>query len=144
LEHQGRELASSTMHIVQKSEMLLSIKEKLKKINTLSNDPKIKPEMSELIKTIEKDTLIDKDWGKFELYFNQVHNSFTQSLKLRFPSLSANDIKMCSYLRMNLSTKEIASILNITTRGVEVSRYRLRKKMGLENGANIGDFLSQL
>jgi DNA-binding CsgD family transcriptional regulator len=45
---------------------------------------------------------------------------------------------------MNLSTKEIASILNITTRGVEVSRYRLRKKMGLENGANIGDFLSQL
>jgi hypothetical protein len=144
LEHQGRELASSTMHIVQKSEMLLSIKEKLKKINNLSNDPKIKPEMSELIKTIEKDTLIDKDWEKFELYFNQVHNSFTQSLKLRFPSLSANDIKMCSYLRMNLSTKEIASILNITTRGVEVSRYRLRKKMGLENGANIGDFLSQL
>jgi FixJ family two-component response regulator len=132
------------MHIVQKSEMLLSIKEKLKKINNLSNDPKIKPEMSELIKTIEKDTLIDKDWEKFELYFNQVHNSFTQSLKLRFPSLSANDIKMCSYLRMNLSTKEIASILNITTRGVEVSRYRLRKKMGLENGANIGDFLSQL
>jgi FixJ family two-component response regulator len=132
------------MHIVQKSEMLLSIKEKLKKINNLSNDPKIKPEMSELIKTIEKDTLIDKDWEKFELYFNQVHNSFTQSLKLRFPGLSANDIKMCSYLRMNLSTKEIASILNITTRGVEVSRYRLRKKMDLENGANIGEFLSQL
>ena len=144
LEHQGRELASSTMHIVQKSEMLLSIKEKLKKINALSNDPKIKPEMSELIKTIEKDTLIDKDWERFELYFNQVHNSFTQSLKAKFPALSANDIKMCSYLRMNLSTKEIASILNISTRGVEVSRYRLRKKMGLENGANIADYLSQL
>lgn len=144
LEHQGRELASSTMHIVQKSEMLLSIKEKLKKINALSNDPKIKPEMSELIKTIEKDTLIDKDWERFELYFNQIHNSFTQSLKVKFPGLSANDIKMCSYLRMNLSTKEIASILNISTRGVEVSRYRLRKKMGLENGANIADYLSQL
>jgi hypothetical protein len=81
LEHQGRELASSTMHIVQKSEMLLSIKEKLKKINNLSNDPKIKPEMSELIKTIEKDTLIrmahssiasDRNWALKQIALSEV------------------------------------------------------------------------
>lgn len=144
LDHQGRELASSTMHIVQKSEMLLSIKDKLKRINNLCNDPKIKPEISALIKTIDNDTIIDNDWKKFELYFNQIHNSFTGMLKEKFPNLSANDIKMCAYLRMNLSTKEIASILNISTRGVEVSRYRLRKKLGLENGANITDFLTSI
>jgi hypothetical protein len=107
LEHQGKELASSTMHIVQKSEKLLSIKEKLKRISQMSNDPKIKPEISELIKDIDKDTLIDKDWEKFELYFNNIHESFTQSLKAKFPVLSANDIKMCAYLRMNLSTKRL-------------------------------------
>jgi ligand-binding sensor domain-containing protein/DNA-binding CsgD family transcriptional regulator len=144
VEHQGKELASSTMHLVQKSEMLLSIKDKLKHIASISNDPKIKPEISDLIKNIEKDTLIDKDWQKFELYFNNIHDSYTQSLKERFPILTANDIKMCAYLRMNLSTKEIATILNISTRGVEISRYRLRKKMNLENGVNITEYLSKL
>lgn len=144
LEHQAKELASSTMHIVQKSEKLLSIKDKLKRISQISNDPKIKPEISELIKDIDNDTLIDKDWEKFELYFNNIHESFTQSLKSKFPVLSANDIKMCAYLRMNLSTKEIASILNISTRGVEISRYRLRKKMELDAGTNLTDYLSRL
>ncbi len=144
VEHQGKELASSTMHIVQKSEKLLSIKEKLKHISHITNDSKIKPEISELIKNIDKDTLIDKDWEKFELYFNNIHTSFTKSLKEKFPNLSANDIKMCAYLRMNLSTKEIASILNISARGVEISRYRLRKKMDLENATNLTDFLLRL
>jgi DNA-binding CsgD family transcriptional regulator len=78
------------------------------------------------------------------LYFNNIHTSFTQSLKEKFPNLSANDIKMCAYLRMNLSTKEIASILNISARGVEISRYRLRKKMDLENATNLTDFLLRL
>ena len=144
VEHQGKELASSTMHIVQKSEKPLSIKDKLKHILQVSNDPKIKPEISELIKDIDKDTLIDKDWEKFELYFNNIHESFTQSLKAKFPLLSPNDIKMCAYLRMNLSTKEISSILNISTRGVEISRYRLRKKMELDAGTNLTDYLSRL
>ena len=97
-----------------------------------------------LIIKSDKDTLIDKDWEKFELYFNNIHTSFTQSLKEKFPNLSANDIKMCAYLRMNLSTKEIASILNISARGVEISRYRLRKKMDLENATNLTDFLLRL
>ncbi|MFZ4796321.1 MAG: two-component regulator propeller domain-containing protein [Bacteroidia bacterium] len=144
VEHQGKELASSTMHIVQKSEKLLSIKDKLKHIAQITNDPKIKPEISELIKNIDGDTLIDKDWEKFELYFNNIHTSFTQSLKEKFPNLSANDIKMCAYLRMNLSTKEIAAILNISARGVEISRYRLRKKMELENATNLTDFLLRM
>ncbi len=144
LEHQARELASSTMHIVQKSEMLLSIKEKLKKIAQVSNDPKIKPELAELIKNIDKDALIDKEWEKFEVYFNSIHDRFTKVLKDKFPQLSANDIKMCAYLRMNLSSKEIASILNISVRGVEISRYRLRKKMNLENGVNLTSYLSDL
>ena len=65
-------------------------------------------------------------------------------VKEKFPNLSANDIKMCAYLRMNLSTKEIASILNISARGVEISRYRLRKKMDLENATNLTDFLLRL
>lgn len=144
LEHQARELASSTMHIVQKSEMLLSIKDKLRRISQISNDPKIKPEIAELIRNIDNDALIDKEWDKFELYFNTIHNKFTVLLKEKHPVLSSNDIKMCAYLRMNLSTKEIASLLNISVRGVEISRYRLRKKMLLENGVNLTEYLTKL
>lgn len=144
LEHQARELASSTMHIVQKSEMLLSIKDKLRRISQISNDPKIKPEIAELIRNIDNDALIDKEWDKFELYFNTIHNRFTVLLKEKHPVLSSNDIKMCAYLRMNLSTKEIASLLNISVRGVEISRYRLRKKMMLENGVNLTEYLTRL
>ncbi len=144
LEHQARELASSTMHIVQKSEMLLSIKDKLRKIAQVSNDPKIKPDLTELIKNIDKDALIDKEWEKFEVYFNSIHDRFTKVLKEKFPQLNANDIKMCAYLRMNLSSKEIASILNISVRGVEISRYRLRKKMNLANGINLTTYLSDI
>jgi len=80
-------------------------------------------------------------FGKLQ---NDIHESFTQSLKAKFPLLSPNDIKMCAYLRMNLSTKEISSILNISTRGVEISRYRLRKKMELDAGTNLTDYLSRL
>ena len=95
-----------------------------------------------MLSTIKYDINEDEEWDKFNFYFDQVHQQFVDNLKTRFPNLSKNDFKLCAFLRMNLSTKEIAPLLNISVRGVEISRYRLRKKLGLERQTNLNDFLN--
>ncbi|HWK99165.1 MAG TPA: LuxR C-terminal-related transcriptional regulator, partial [Parapedobacter sp.] len=67
-----------------------------------------------------------------------------KKLKADHPELVPNDMKLCAYLRMNMSSKEIASLLNITTRGVEIRRYRLRKKLNLAPGKNLTEFLMEV
>ena len=87
---------------------------------------------------------MDDNWDKFELYFDQVHENFFQRLRDHYPKLTPKDQKLCAYLRMNLSTKEIAPLLNISVRGVEISRYRLRKKLGLTSETNLVDFITAI
>jgi DNA-binding NarL/FixJ family response regulator len=86
----------------------------------------------------------DEDWNRFALYFDEVHNNYLTTLKTKFPQLSNTDLKLCAYLRLNLSSKEIAQLLNISLKGVEVSRYRLRKKLGLATEVNLHDFLVEV
>lgn len=76
-------------------------------------------------------------------HFNQLHREFYYRLKSTYPELTLKDLKMCAYLRMNLSTKEMTSLLNVKTRGVEASRYRLRKKFKLSKESNLTKFLMQ-
>ena len=74
------------------------------------------------------------EWKIFEHNFNQVHEEFFNQLKKQFPELTPKDLKLCAYIKMNLSTKEIAPLLNISIRGVETHRYRLKGKLNLNNG----------
>ncbi len=135
------ELASSTMALVQKGEILLKIKEELSKITNLESEKAIRDGIRKIIRTIEKDFRLDDDWDSFEQYFDQVHTDFIKRLREKFPQLTPKDYRLCAYLRMNLSSKEIATLLNITTRSVEVSRYRLRKKLDLDSSVNLVDFI---
>ena len=82
-----------------------------------------------------------EDWEKFEIHFDQVHEDFLKKIRKKYPELTPKDLRLCAYLKMNLSSKEIAPILNISVRGVEISRYRLRKKMNLPRDANLNDFM---
>jgi DNA-binding CsgD family transcriptional regulator len=77
----------------------------------------------------------------FAQHFDKVHSGFVSDLKIKHADLSANELKLCTFLRMNLSSKEIALLLNITVRGVEISRYRLRKKLKLTKEVNLFDYL---
>ena len=77
----------------------------------------------------------------FSIYFDQVHNNFLSNIKAKFPELSSTDLKLCAYLRLNLSSKEIAQLMNISLKGVEISRYRIRKKLNLLPEVNLYDFL---
>ena len=93
-----------------------------------------------LKRCINKETE-NKQQKIFETYFDEVHDEFFKRLKEKYPQLSPNDLRLCAYIRMNFSTKEIATLLNISYRGVEISRYRLRKKLILPRDKNLSTFL---
>lgn len=79
--------------------------------------------------------------GSFETNFNELHEDFFKDILKNYPKLTSKDLKLCSYLKMNLTSKEIAPLMGISVRGVEVHRYRLRKKMGLNKKENLTNFL---
>ena len=83
----------------------------------------------------------EDDWQNFSFHFDQVHHNFIARIKEDYPVLSPTDLKLCAYLRLNLTTKEIAPLLNISPRGVEISRYRLRKKLNLDGDVNLNTFM---
>lgn len=141
IQFKNQELASATMHLVQKGEILLTIQEALNQILEKSTNPAVIKEIRQLLNLLDFDSKLDEDWEHFAFHFDQVHVHFLKRLREQFPQLSTNDHKLCAYLRMNLTTKEIAPLMNISVRGVEASRYRLRKKLNLPNDANLTDFL---
>lgn len=140
INHKNSQLASATMHLVQKSEILAKIKNDLNNLlSDVSADNKKK--IQQISRAIEADIRLDNSWDQFEFHFDQVHEDFFKRLRKRFPELTPKDQKLCAYLRMNLSTKEIAPLLNISIRGVEISRYRLRKKLSLDSETNLVAFI---
>lgn len=97
-----------------------------------------------MLKALNEDEKMDEDWEHFAQHFDKVHSDFVYTLKEKFPSITANELKLSAYLRMNLSTKEIAQLMNISVRGVEISGYRLRKKLGISSEVNLFNFLMNL
>lgn len=143
--HKNQELATATMHLVQKSEILNTIQSALQKLEKqVKQEPELKKEIGRIIRMMEKDASLDEDWEQFSRNFDQVHSDFLKRIAEQYPQLSPNDYKLCAYLRMNLSTKEIASLMNISVRGVEASRYRLRRRLNLDAGTNLTEFLVKL
>jgi len=98
-------------------------------------------ELKKMIKVLSEDDKMDKDWEHFAQHFDKVNSDFVVSLKEKHPTITGNELKLCAYLRMNLSTKEIAQLMNISVRGVEISRYRLRKKLHIPSEKSLFDYL---
>ena len=134
IDSKNRELAISTMSIIKKNEFLNSIKDKLA---TAANPTQIKS----VIRTIDKNITNDDDWEFFEEAFNNADKDFFRRLQEKHKELTPNDLRLCAYLRLNLSSKEIAPLLNISIKSVEVKRYRLRKKMNLAHEAGLTEYI---
>lgn len=135
------ELASSTMHLVKKGELLSKIKDELSHaLKNIDNKVAIQ-EIKKVIKSVSDEDKVDQEWDAFAKHFDKVHSDFVVSLKKKYTNLTANEVKLCIYLRMNLSSKEIAQLMNISVRGVEISRYRLRKKIEIPSEMNLFDHL---
>ncbi len=140
LQHKNNELATSTMHLLNKNEFIATIKTNLSQIMKSSHE-EVRRELQQITKDIENNISADADWEQFEFHFDRVHGDFSNRFKITFTALSPQDLKLSAYLRMNLSTKEIAQLLNISVRGVEISRYRLRKKLNLDRNKNLQEFI---
>jgi ligand-binding sensor domain-containing protein/DNA-binding CsgD family transcriptional regulator len=135
------ELASSAMHLVKKGELFTKIKGELTHVMKGVDNPQTVAELKKMIKTLSEDDNMDKEWENFAKHFDKVHSDFLAEQKEKYPSITPNELKLCAYLRMNLSTKEIAQLMNISVRGVEISRYRLRKKLQIPSETSLFDYL---
>ncbi|MEL7269480.1 MAG: tetratricopeptide repeat protein [Bacteroidota bacterium] len=142
IEHKQKELASQTLHLVQKNTFIQELKENLE---NLKNSPeKFKAEFRRIVMLLKKENASDKDWEVFKTYFADVHNDFDQKLKTLYADISEKEIRLAAFLRMNLTTKEIAATLNVLPDSILKSKYRLKKKLGLDKETDLNRFLSTL
>jgi DNA-binding CsgD family transcriptional regulator len=136
VDSKNRELAVSSMSLMKKNELLALIKDDLKRTST--DDGK---SIKSVINSINESISEDNSWTIFKEAFNSADNDFLKIIKQAHPSLTPNDLRLCAYLRLNLSSKEIAPLLNISVRSVEVKRYRLRKKMDLPHETSVVEYI---
>ena len=135
LQAKSSEVAGKSLSIAKQSEMIENIQGIL---DTETDFNKLK---SEIKKSIKINAVNKHEWETFETNLNQIHNAFIINLSKKHPNLTSKDIKLCVYLKMNLTSKEIAPMMNISFRGVELQRYRLRKKLNLIQDENLSKFL---
>ena len=138
LKLKSKQLANSAMALVKKNETLQELKQEL-----ISHKEEFNNYYSykKLIKKVNSSIEHEDEWEVFEHNFNQVHEEFFAKLKKKHSALTHKDLKICAYIKMNLSTKEIAPLMNISVRGVETHRYRLKKKLDLDNDNSLSDYL---
>lgn len=142
--HKSKELANSTMSIIKKNEFLLDLKKILVKQKEELGSRYPDKYFNHLSNKIEENISSHDDWQLFETNFERAHEQFLHKIKEQYPDLTSKDLRLCAYLRMNLSSKEIAPLLGISVRGVENHRYRLRKKMHLEHDEKLIDLILTL
>lgn len=141
ISYKNSELASSAMHLVKKAELLTKVKSELGQVMKVLDNPQAIAELKKMMRTLSDDDKMDQEWENFTKHFDKVHSDFVVGLKEKHPGITGNELKLSAYLRMNLSTKEIAQLMNISVRGVEISRYRLRKKLQLPTETSLFDYL---
>ena len=147
LHHKSEELIHTTLNLVRKNEMLQNIKSEVLSILHAAKEENlviIRRKILCLITQIDTNMEHDDDLLAFQSTFDSVHHNLFQKLEARFPELTKREKLLCAYVKMNLMSKEIAPLLNISQRGVEVSRYRLRKKLGVGEGESLTEFLQKL
>jgi tetratricopeptide (TPR) repeat protein/DNA-binding CsgD family transcriptional regulator len=133
IEHKESQLSAITIQMLEKNELLDEIKTVLNKKEPTSE--------KEIKKLVSKYTIQDNNWKDFDNYFESVNKNFYTRLKQKYPEISSNDLKICALIKLNLSIKEMASILNISPDSVKTARHRLRKKLQLTTEENLTDFI---
>ena len=139
LSAKSKEIASLALDMFAKEKVIESLKESMiaqrQKGDISSRD------MDALLKKVESNMGNLEFLDIYQKNFDLIHDQFFRKLRERYPSLTASDLKFCALLRLNLSTKDIAKFTNLTVRGVEAARYRLRKKLNLPEKTSLIEFL---
>ncbi len=137
IEFKESQLTAMTAQMLQKNELMQELKNKLEEDKNISKD-------SPISKIINKGQNQDRDWNDFNSHFESINKNFYTRLKQSYPDISPNDLKICALIKLNLSIKEMASILNISPDSVKTARYRLRKKLQMNTEDNLTDFILNL
>lgn len=136
LEYKNKELATHTLNLIQKNEILENIKQNVAEIKSATEEGIIQ-KLNGLINMVNYSLHLDKEWENFKLHFEQVHRGFFKDLIDMYPDLNPSDIKLCALIKLNLDNREIAAILNISQDSAKVARHRLRKKLNLPTEHNL-------
>jgi len=137
LEFKESQLSAMTLQMLQKNELMQELKDRIEEDKVSSKDPVLN-------KIINKGMSQDKEWTDFNIYFESINQHFYTRLKQAYPDISPNDLKICALIKLRLSIKEMASILNISPDSVKTARYRLRKRLGMNTEDNLTDFIEGL
>jgi len=141
LKFRQNEMVTMAMNIIRKNEFMNSLKDEIVKIKANVRDHDTRYGLNKLSLMISQDLSIDRDRDKFQMHINEQNSIFIHRLTETFPTMTDNEKRLASLLRLNLSSKEIASILNISPKSVEMNRYRLRKKLKVDPKVNLSDFI---
>lgn len=141
VKHKSEDLASTAMNLLQKKAFLGKLTSELNQLIQANKEYIDNTEIRKILRQLKSDEKLDEEWEKFSNQVKNVQSDFLNNLKKSYPELNANELKLCAYLRMNLSSKEIAQLFSISVRGVEISRYRLRKKLKLQTHQDLFEFL---
>ncbi|HTG67546.1 MAG TPA: triple tyrosine motif-containing protein [Flavobacterium sp.] len=139
-----KELVNNSLQVAKKNKVLNNIINKIKDINVDTFDETTKTQFTKLNRSIVKEVNADKSWQDLEKHIKNVHYDFLKRLKEKYPTISPRELDLATYLLMNMSTKEIAEVMNISNGGVELARYRLRKKLNLNKKENLIGFLMSI
>jgi tetratricopeptide (TPR) repeat protein len=143
IEFKSKELTNFTLNLIQKNNFLEELKEYIHELRATA-DENVSQRLHALLQKINHSFRLDKDWETFKKHFEHVNESFFQKLRLRYPELSSQELKLCALAKLDLSNKEIASILGIGVDSVKVARSRLRKKLNIQTDQRISNFLAQI
>ncbi len=142
LDHSKRELVTTTMQVLNKNKILNEIKEYLGKLEPYT--PEERRSYKELQKMISDNINLDSDWDQLKIHFEKVNTGFFEKLQQLYPELSQGDLKVCAYIKIKLSSKEIANMMNISLAGINKRLYRIRRKMNLPVHSNIAEYLDKI
>ncbi|MFY0624929.1 MAG: hypothetical protein JXR07_01460 [Reichenbachiella sp.] len=142
--NKSKEIANYTLLLVNKHELLSEINRELNDIKKYAKLDKTKNSIRNIAKKISLNLQDEEHLKVFDTNFERVHHEFFDELKAKFPDLQQKELRLCGLVKMNMTNKEIASILNISVRGIETARYRLRKRLSIDQDVNIVEFLETL
>jgi AraC family chitin signaling transcriptional activator len=137
-------LAYFTYTNIKKNDLLINLKNHIFKLNDVKQEKELSPKMRSILKRIDKELKETYDWVKFEFHFKKSNPDFFNKLNDLHPHLTPNDIRICAFIKLNIPNKQMASLLNINPKSLEMTRYRLRKKLNLNPGTDLFNYLSKL
>jgi DNA-binding CsgD family transcriptional regulator len=144
IKNRNQELAFSTYTNIKKNDLLINLKKHIFKLNDVKKEKELSPKMRSIIKRIDVELKESYDWVKFEFHFKKSNPDFFIKLNDLHPHLTPNDIRICAFIKLNIPTKQMASLLNINPKSLEMTRYRLRKKLGLAVRSNLYTYICSL